>query len=88
MDGDTISLTHEFLSIMLGVRRAGVTVALTMLEQKGVIAAARGTIKVLDRDSLKHAANGSYGVPEAEYARYLGPLRFPVDLPPAHAALS
>jgi CRP-like cAMP-binding protein len=35
LDGDEIPLTHEFLSLMLGVRRAGVTVALHYLEHRG-----------------------------------------------------
>ena len=35
LDGDEIPLTHEFLSLMLGVRRAGVTVALNYLEHRG-----------------------------------------------------
>ena len=44
LDDDTIPLTHEFLSLMLGVRRAGVTVALNVLERKGVINLTRGQI--------------------------------------------
>ena len=60
LDDDTIPLTHEFLSLMLGVRRAGVTVALNALERKGVISLARGQILITDRDGLKASANGSY----------------------------
>jgi CRP-like cAMP-binding protein len=37
LGGDSVPLTHEFLSLMLGVRRAGVTVALHFLEQRGII---------------------------------------------------
>ena len=65
LDGDEISLTHEFLSLMLGVRRAGVTVALHYLEQRGVIRMSRGQIVILDRDGLKASANGTYHEPEA-----------------------
>ncbi len=72
MEGDHLDLTHEFLSIMLGVRRAGVTVALHMLEGRGVIKATRGRIRVLDRAGLEATAHGLYGVPEAEYARLMG----------------
>lgn len=69
---DKISLTHEFLSIMLGVRRAGVTVGIHILEGKGLIRAYRGQITILDRTRLESDANGSYGVAEAEYARLIG----------------
>ena len=57
--------THEFLSLMLGVRRAGVTVALHYLEHRGVIQMSRGQIVILDRDGLKASANGTYHEPEA-----------------------
>ena len=65
LDGDEIPLTHEFLSLILGVRRAGVTVALHYLEQRGVVRLSRGQIVVLDRDGLKTSANGTYHEPEA-----------------------
>ncbi len=71
VDGHQFDLTHEFLSLMLGVRRAGVTVAVHELEGRGVIKATRGRIRVLDRDGLATVAEGIYGVPEAEYARLL-----------------
>lgn len=72
ISGDLINLTHEFLSIMLGVRRAGVTVATQVLEGKGLIRANRGQITILDRDGLTIEAQDSYGIPEAEYARLIG----------------
>ena len=62
--GDEIPLTHEFLSLMLGVRRAGVTVGLHYLEQRGLISLARKHIIITDRDGLKAAANGTYHQPE------------------------
>ena len=71
-EGDDLDLTHEFLSLMLGVRRAGVTVATHSLEGRGLIRAARGHILVLDRDGLIDVADGSYGVAEAEYERLFG----------------
>ncbi|WP_435167657.1 Crp/Fnr family transcriptional regulator [Falsirhodobacter sp. 1013] len=67
-----LSLTHEFLSVMLGVRRAGVTVATHLLEGEGLIRAERGAITLLDRAGLEAAAGASYGVPEAEYRRLFG----------------
>jgi CRP-like cAMP-binding protein len=70
-DGDELVLTHEFLSMMLGVQRAGVTLAIQNLEGAGRIKAKRRRIKVLDRDKLLALTNGSYGTPEAEYARLI-----------------
>ena len=72
VDGGDLSTTHEFLSLMLGVRRAGVTVALQVLEDRGLIATKRAQITVLDRAKLEAVAGDSYGVPEAEYARLFG----------------
>ena len=72
ISGDELHLTHEFLSIMLGVRRAGVTVGTHVLEGKGMIRANRGTIVILDRDGLEAEAQESYGVPEEEYRRLIG----------------
>jgi CRP-like cAMP-binding protein len=67
--GDEMTLTHEFLATMLGVRRAGVTIALHMLESQGLIRATRGVVTIQDREGLEEAADGSYGQPEAEYRR-------------------
>jgi CRP-like cAMP-binding protein len=61
--GNEVPLTHEALSLMLGVRRAGVTVALHHLEQRGAVRLARKQILVMDRRKLKAAANGSYREP-------------------------
>jgi CRP-like cAMP-binding protein len=66
---DELALTHEFLSVMLGVRRAGVTSALHRLESLGLISTGRGNIVMLDREGVARSANGLYGVPEAEYGR-------------------
>jgi Crp-like helix-turn-helix domain len=49
---------------MLGVRRAGVTVPLHTLEQRGIIQLARKQMVILDREGLKKAANGTYHEPE------------------------
>ncbi|MCF7701907.1 Crp/Fnr family transcriptional regulator [Loktanella sp. M215] len=70
--GDIMELTHEFLSVMLGVRRAGVTVAIHLLEGKGLIRANRGQIIILDRHELEDLAQSAYGTSEAEYARLIG----------------
>jgi CRP-like cAMP-binding protein len=72
LDGDNLPLTHEFLSLMLGVRRAGVTEALHVLTTEKLIRSARREIVVLDRKGLERRAGESYGVPEAELRRLLG----------------
>jgi len=72
IDGSEVRLTHEFLSVMLGVRRAGVTVGMHVLEGKGLIRANRGQVLILDREGLVAQANGAYGGPEVEYRRLLG----------------
>jgi CRP-like cAMP-binding protein len=71
-DGDTIHLTHEFLAVMLGSRRAGVTAALNHFQKRGVLKMQRGLITILSRSALEDAANGSYGAPEMEYRRLFG----------------
>jgi CRP-like cAMP-binding protein len=71
VDGDEFSVTHDFLSLMLGVRRAGVTTTLHVLEGDGAIRAKRGHITVLNREHLERLAEDGYGVAEAEYARLL-----------------
>ena len=69
---DVVSLTHELLSLMLGVRRPGVTVALKILEEAGVLRSRRGVISIIDRKGLERLADRTYGVAEAEYRRLLG----------------
>ncbi|HEX9524285.1 MAG TPA: Crp/Fnr family transcriptional regulator [Reyranella sp.] len=80
---DDLIITHEFLAVLLGVRRQGVTVALHELEGRGLIRSTRSHVRVLDRDGLQQAANGFYGIPEAEYDRSIGysPLRAPPGRP-------
>jgi CRP-like cAMP-binding protein len=71
VEGDDIPLTHEFIAMMLGVRRPGVTVALHVLEGMQVIRAKRGLISVLDREKLEELADEAYGLSEAEYTRLM-----------------
>jgi CRP-like cAMP-binding protein len=74
VEGEKLGLTHEFLSIMLGVRRPGVTVAIQILEGKGLIRASRGAVVIRDREGLIALADGSYGIPEGEYERLVGKI--------------
>ncbi len=71
LDGDDLPLTHEFLSLMLGVRRAGVTDQLHILEGLHAIKATRGNIRIVNRAQLEDIAGGCYGLPEAEYRRLI-----------------
>jgi CRP-like cAMP-binding protein len=71
-NGNSLTLTHEFLALMLGVRRAGVTEALQNLKRRKLIDTGRNQITVLDRKGLERTAGNSYGVPEKEYRRLIG----------------
>jgi CRP-like cAMP-binding protein len=62
--GDELALTHEQLSVMLNVRRAGVTLALRALNTANVITARRGHIKISNRTALEQFAGDGYGVAE------------------------
>lgn len=71
VDGDEITVTHEFLSIMLGVQRGGVTLALQNLEGAGHIRSRRGRVTILRRDPLEAVADGAYGMPESQFVRLI-----------------
>ena len=74
-------VTHEFLALLMGVRRQGVTVALHELEGKGLIRSVRNRVRIIDRPGLERTANGFYGAPEDEYRRL-----FAEELKHPHAA--
>ena len=58
--GDEIPLTHEFLGVMLGVARPGVTLVLQELERRGWVSHRRGVVTILDRGGLIKNSNGAY----------------------------
>jgi len=72
-DSDTLPLTQEFLSEMLGVRRTTVTLAARMLQNAGVICYRRGHIEILDREGLEAVSCECYGVVRRNIARILHP---------------
>lgn len=74
LDFDEFPITHDFLSMMLGVRRSSVTDAIHELEGEQLIKATRGNIRILDRARLEAIAGPCYGLPEAEFHRLIGPL--------------
>ncbi|MEP0800152.1 Crp/Fnr family transcriptional regulator [Funiculus sociatus GB2-M1] len=66
-----LRLTQEFISEMLGVRRAGVTDAANSLQQAGLIRYHRGKITIVNRQELEAACCPCYGIIKGEYARLL-----------------
>jgi CRP-like cAMP-binding protein len=72
MGASDLKLTHEDSAGILGVRRAGVSVAAAALSHAGVIAYRRGFLKVLDRDRLEAASCECYGIVNAELYRCMG----------------
>ncbi|HAA46386.1 MAG: cyclic nucleotide-binding domain-containing protein [Halomonas sp. 54_146] len=68
---DQLQLTHEFLAMMLGVRRAGITLAAIALQARGLICYHRGAIKVLNRPGLIEASCECYTEDCALYTKML-----------------
>jgi len=71
VDGDTIPLTHEFLAMMLGTGRSGVTIAAATLQQAGLIKYAHGHITILDRPGLEEASCECFNVTSLMYDRIM-----------------
>lgn len=69
--GDEFPLTHEFLAFMLGVRRAGVTIAMRALQDLGLVRYTRGWVGVVDRVGLERASCECYQVVRAHIERLL-----------------
>jgi CRP-like cAMP-binding protein len=66
-----LALSHEFVAMMLGRRRAGVTVALGNLKRAGLIDNTLGRIEIVDRRGLEKMACECYGLVRDEYERLL-----------------
>ena len=71
-EGDAFPMTHEFLAMMLGVRRSGVTLAAGQLQKAGFIRYERGSIDVTDRPGLESATCECYGIVRRAQDRLLG----------------
>ncbi len=65
--GGEIAITHDYISLMLAVRRPSVTTALHVLEGNGFIKSMRKLITVKNRKAMEAFAHDAYGAPEAEY---------------------
>ncbi|MFC7366880.1 Crp/Fnr family transcriptional regulator [Vreelandella zhaodongensis] len=68
---NTLQLTHEFLAMMLGVRRAGITLAAIALQTRGLIRYHRGEIIIIDRQGLIEASCKCYADDCALYSKML-----------------
>jgi hypothetical protein len=66
-----LRLTHEYMAIMLGARRAGVTEALRPLQEAGLVRSYRGRITILDGAGLEARVCECYFVVRNEYDRLL-----------------
>jgi CRP-like cAMP-binding protein len=74
VDEDVFPLTQEFLAQMLGVRRASVTVAAGLLQEKGYIRYAYGRVTILDKEGLENSACECIGATRHRYASVFAPL--------------
>jgi CRP-like cAMP-binding protein len=75
MEGDEFLLTQEFLAMMLGVQRTGVTLAARKLQDAGTIHYRRGVVTILDRRALERGACECYMASKGEFDRFLGKRR-------------
>jgi len=67
LDDTVIPVTHDMLSMNLGVRRAGVTNLLGLLQKSGAIAISRPSCETVDRAALERRACECYRIISAEY---------------------
>lgn len=71
LNRDEFELTHEFMSNMLGVRRAGISEVATVLQQSGFISYQRGHVRILDRAGLEDFACECYPVVKEKFDNFL-----------------
>jgi len=72
MQSDDFLLTQEFLAMMLGVQRTGVTAAAGALQRAGLIRYSRGNVTIIDRRGLIRRSCECYAVSKKEFDRLLG----------------
>jgi CRP-like cAMP-binding protein len=86
MQSDDFLLTQEFLAMMLGVQRTGVSAAAGGLRRAGLIRYSRGVVTILDRRGLRARACECYGLSSRAFDRLLGAAPRRVPPPGASAA--
>jgi hypothetical protein len=72
MQSDQFLLTQEFLGMMLGVRRAGVTAAAGALQSRGLIRYKYGRVTILDHEGLQKLSCECYAISKMEFDRLFG----------------
>ena len=72
MQSDEFLLTQEFLAMMLGVQRTGVSAAASALQRAGLIRYRRGNVTIIDRGGLLRRSCECYSVSKKEFDRLLG----------------
>ncbi|MGA8574283.1 MAG: Crp/Fnr family transcriptional regulator [Candidatus Cybelea sp.] len=72
VNSDKVELSHEYLAMMLGAQRSGVTIAAAALQRGGFIRYAYGHIVILDRVGLENASCECYAVARKQFGPLLG----------------
>jgi CRP-like cAMP-binding protein len=72
VEAPVFRLTQEFLSQMLGVRRAGVNAILQVFQKQGFIDYKQGTMAIKDRSKLEHVSRECYEIVKREYEKITG----------------
>ena len=72
MDSDEFLLTQEFLAMMIGVQRTGVTAAASALQKADLIRYRRGVVTIVDRRGLELGSCECYGISKKEFDHLLG----------------
>jgi CRP-like cAMP-binding protein len=71
VEGNVVALTQEFLALMLGVQRPGVSLAAAQLQHAGLIKYRHGMIEVLDRAGIEEGACDCYAAVRDQFERLL-----------------
>ena len=82
MNSNSLAMTHQLISDMLGVRRETITEATRRLQQAGIISTHRGHINIMNRPKLEAHVCECYGILKSESERYLNTAH--LDRPNEH----